>query len=234
MTSAARLLRTPERRQANHGEVLAHRDARPCSRGETRAPPANAISPEVGHELHEAFCRSQDDPELCVAILTGQGRFFSAGWDLKEMAQTDPGEANNAVMNDPGGFAGITEPWDLHKPFISTDNSSPSAAVRDGAGGRHRSLRGHGGILPAGVQRGCVGDAGAIQRLPRKFPYNVAVELLLTGRRMGARRRPCAGLRACSAPGTRADDQARERWPTARRLPCGPCSRCSRLSTTCR
>lgn len=34
------------------------------------------------------------------------------------------------------------------------------------------------------MQRGFVADAGGVQRLPRRVPYNVAIELLLTGRRM--------------------------------------------------
>ena len=151
-------------------------------------PPANAITPEVGHELHEVFCRLRDDPELRVGILTGHGRFFSAGWDLKQVAQaTDPGAANDAVMNEPGGFAGITELWDLHKPFIAAVNGIAFG------GGFEIALAADVVVcsdtaefcLPE-MQRGFVGDAGAIQRLPRKFPYNVAVELLLTGRRMGA------------------------------------------------
>ena len=49
-------------------------------------PPANAITPEVGQELHEVFFRLRDDPELRVGNLTGHGRFFSAGWDLKQVA----------------------------------------------------------------------------------------------------------------------------------------------------
>ena len=36
-------------------------------------PKANAITPEVGAELHQAFCELRDDPELRVAILTGAG-----------------------------------------------------------------------------------------------------------------------------------------------------------------
>ena len=151
-------------------------------------PPANAITPEVGRELHAAFARLRDDPELRVGILTGHGRFFSAGWDLKEVAQaTDPGEVNDAVMNEPGGFAGITEFWDLGKPFIAAVNG---LAV---GGGFEIALAADVVIcsdtaefaLPE-MQRGFVADAGAIQRLPRKLPYNVAVELLLTGRRMSA------------------------------------------------
>jgi crotonobetainyl-CoA hydratase len=36
------------------------------------------------------------------------------------------------------------------------------------------------------VQRGFLPDVGGLQHLPRKLPYNVAMELLLTGRRMPA------------------------------------------------
>ena len=151
-------------------------------------PPANAITPEVGRELNAAFSRLRDDPELRVAILTGgSGRFFSAGWDLKEVAkETDPGEANDAIMNQPGGFAGILEMWDLNKPFIAAVNG---LAVGGGfeiamAADIVVCVENAEFALPE-MQRGFVPDAGAIQRLPRKLPYNVAVELMLTGRRMG-------------------------------------------------
>ena len=72
-------------------------------------PPANAITPAVGKELHQVFTELRDDPALRVAILTGAGdRIFSGGWDLKDVAkQTDPGLTNNSIMNEPGGFAGI-------------------------------------------------------------------------------------------------------------------------------
>jgi len=153
-------------------------------------PKANAITPEVGAELHRAFCELRDDSELRAAILTGAGeRIFCAGWDLKEVAlHDDPGEANDATMNAPGGFAGFTEMWDIHKPIIVAINGS---AV---GGGFEMALAADIVLavpeaefaLPE-MQRGFVPDAGAIQRLPRKFPYNIAVELMLTGRKMSAR-----------------------------------------------
>jgi crotonobetainyl-CoA hydratase len=175
-------------------------------------PPANAITPEVGRELHDAFCRLRDDLELRVGILTGHGRFFSAGWDLKQVAQaTDPGEVNDAVMNEPGGFAGITEMWDLHKPFIAAVNGIAFG------GGFEMALAADIVVcadtaefcLPE-MQRGFVGDAGAIQRLPRKFPYNVAVELLLTGRRMGAQEAVRWGFAHTSLPQAELMNKARE------------------------
>ncbi|CAN5455808.1 crotonobetainyl-CoA hydratase [soil metagenome] len=150
-------------------------------------PPANAITPGVGKELNHAFTELRDNPELRVAILTGSGdRIFSGGWDLKEVAQqTDPAATNDAVMNAPGGFAGFTELWDRTKPLIAAVNGF---AVGGGfemllAADIVIAVEGTEFILPE-MQRGFVPDAGAVQRLPRKIPYNVAVEFMLTGRRM--------------------------------------------------
>ena len=153
-------------------------------------PPANAITPEVSAELHRAFCELRDDPALHVAILTGAGdRIFCAGWDLKHVAShEDSASANDSTMNAPGGFGGFTEIWDIHKPVIAAINGM---AVGGGfemamAADIVIAVEEAEFMLPE-MQRGFVPDAGAVQRLPRKLPYNVAVELMLTGRRMGAR-----------------------------------------------
>ncbi len=54
--------------------------------------------------------------QLRVAIITGAGeKFFSAGWDLKAAAE---GEAPDADFG-PGGFAGLTEIFNLDKPVIA-------------------------------------------------------------------------------------------------------------------
>lgn len=160
-------------------------------------PPANAITPEVSDELHEAYCVLRDDPRLRVGIVTGAGeRIFCAGWDLKEVARaTDPAVVNDAVMNKPGGFAGVTEFWDLQKPVIAAVNG---AAV---GGGFEIALAAdliiaaeHAHFALPEMARGFVPDAGALQRLPRRVPYNVAMELLLTGRRMDAREAAHWGL----------------------------------------
>jgi hypothetical protein len=45
-------------------------------------PKANAINVPTSLALYAAFARLQDDPALRVGIITGTGRFFSAGWDL--------------------------------------------------------------------------------------------------------------------------------------------------------
>ncbi|MGE0750549.1 MAG: enoyl-CoA hydratase-related protein [Variibacter sp.] len=176
-------------------------------------PPVNAITPEVGHELHRAFCEFRDTPELRAAILTATGdRIFCAGWDLKEVAQhVDPATANDATMNEPGGFGGFTELWDIKKPIIAAINGF---AVGGGfemmlaadivVAAEHVEFQ-----LPE-MQRGFVPDAGAVQRLPRKVPYNVAVEWMLTGRRVSAREAERWGLVNFLVPKSELMTKARE------------------------
>lgn len=152
-------------------------------------PPVNAITQAVGSEMYEALRELRDNDALKVGIITGAGnRAFSAGWDLKEVAAADdPAAVNDDVMERPGGFAGITEVWDLNKPLIAAVNAT---AV---GGGFEIALACDIIIAVENVEfylpemeRGFVPDAGAVQRLPRLLPYNVAIDMLLTGRRLGA------------------------------------------------
>lgn len=153
-------------------------------------PKVNAIDLATSRELGEAFVTLRDDPELRVGILTGAGeKIFSAGWDLKSLndgdAQLDEWwESEDASL---GGFAGITEMWDLKKPVIAALNGLCIGGGLELAvacdliiAAEHVEF-----ALPE-MPLGIVPDAGAIQRLPRRIPYNIAMEMLLMGRRMPA------------------------------------------------
>ena len=87
-------------------------------------PKANAIDLPTSQALGEAFVTLRDDPDLSVGIITGGGdRIFSAGWDLKALNQGEM-QCDNWWEDDygPGGFAGLTEFWDLNKPVIGALN----------------------------------------------------------------------------------------------------------------
>lgn len=154
-------------------------------------PPANAINRATSRAIHAALRQLQEDPDLRVAVVAGAGeRIFSAGWDLKEVAEPgfDPALDSDPVLgHGPGGFAGIVEYHGLLKPVIAAVNG---AAV----GGGFEIALACDVILAADnaffqlpeMQRGFLADSGAVQRLPRRLPYNVAVEMLLSGRRMDA------------------------------------------------
>ena len=153
-------------------------------------PKVNAIDTSTSRALGEAFVTFRDDPELRVAILTGAGeKCFSAGWDLKSLDSGDT-QLDNWWENEDaslGGFAGITEMWDLNKPVIAALNG---LAI---GGGLEIAVACDLIIAADTVQfalpelpLGIIPDAGAIQRLPKRIPYNIAMEMLLLGRWVSA------------------------------------------------
>jgi crotonobetainyl-CoA hydratase len=153
-------------------------------------PPANAIDAATSRELNDAFAGVGADPSVRCAIVTGSGeRFFSAGWDLKAAA------AGEDEDDGPGGFAGLTERFDLPTPVIAAVNGM---AVGGGfelalASDLVVAVPSAEFFLPE-VNLGFVADAGGILRLPARLPRAVAMEMLLTGRRMGAEEAERRGL----------------------------------------
>lgn len=153
-------------------------------------PKANAIDAATSRALGDAFAQFRDDPDARVAIVTAAGeKFFSAGWDLKAAAS---GEAQDYGV---GGFAGLTELFDLTKPVIAAVNGM---AVGGGfelvlaadlvVAANHAEF-----FLPeTGI--GIIPDAGGVLRLPRRLPRAIAMEMLLTGRRMPAAEAASHGL----------------------------------------
>ncbi len=159
-------------------------------------PPANAINPGVSMAIYEALSMLQEDDDLRVGIITGSGeRIFSAGWDLKEIAAFDNNEdAVNSAFACPGGFAGISEFWGLKKPVIAAINGMAVGGGFEIALATDLVIAAdHAEFFLPEMQRGFLPDVGAIQILPRRVPYNVAMDLLYTGRRMGAAGGPTVG-----------------------------------------
>lgn len=146
-------------------------------------PKANAIDVATSLELFAAFKTLNDDPALRVGVITGTGRFFSAGWDL---GAANDGEAVDAD-HGPGGFAGLTEYFSLTKPVIAAVNG---LAV---GGGFELALAAD--LIVASdtarfwlpeAQLGMLPDSGGLLRLPKAIPARLAREMILTGRRMDA------------------------------------------------
>lgn len=146
-------------------------------------PKANAIDAATSRELGRVFADFRDDQNLRVAILTGAGeKFFSAGWDLNAAAEGEAIDGDYGV----GGFGGIAELPDLNKPVI--------AAVNGMAVGGGFELALACDLIVASDKAqfflpeifvGVLADAASI-RLPKRIPHAIAMEMLLTGRRMNA------------------------------------------------
>ena len=176
-------------------------------------PKVNAIDYQLSRKINDAVVKLRDDPELRVGLLTAAGdRVFSAGWDLKAVNRGEQqlDEWWEADSDLPGGFAGLTEMWDLNKPVIAAVNG---LAVGGGfelvmacdliVAAEHVEF-----ALPE-MPLGIVPDAGAIQRMPRCIPYNVALEMLLLGRRMTAAEAARYGLVNLVVPGSELLQRAR-------------------------
>ena len=153
-------------------------------------PKVNAIDQVMSRELGAAFARLRDDPDLRVGIITAEGqKIFSAGWDLKAV---DSGEMSldnwweDGDYGD-GGFAGLTENWNLNKPVIAALNGLTIGGGFEIAMGCDLLIAAdHVEFSLPELPLGIVPDAGALQRLARRLPHNIAMEMFLLGRRMSA------------------------------------------------
>ena len=141
-------------------------------------PKANAIDMATSRLMGETFARFRDDPSQRVAVLTGSGRFFSAGWDLKAAAAGERPDSDYGI----GGFGGLQELPNLNKPVIAAVNGICVGGGFEIALSCDLILASSEArfALPE-IRSGTVADAATI-KLPRRIPYHVAMDLLLTGR----------------------------------------------------
>jgi crotonobetainyl-CoA hydratase len=154
-------------------------------------PRANAIDAATSRIMGDMFAGFRDDDALRVAILTATGdRFFCPGWDLKAAAAGEPPDADYGV----GGFGGLQQLPGLNKPVIGAINGLAFG------GGFEIALScdllivaEHATFALPEINSGTVADAASI-KLPRRIPFHVAMDLLLTGRRIDAREAKQWGL----------------------------------------
>ena len=179
-------------------------------------PKANAIDLATSRIMGDVFRDFRDDPDLRVAILTGGGeKFFCPGWDLKAAADGDAVDGDYGV----GGFGGLQELRDMNKPVVAAVNGIACG------GGFELALSADlivavdtaSFALPE-ITAGTLADAATV-KLPKRIPYHVAMDLLLTGRWMDAEEAMRWGLIRDVVPAEQLLDKA---WEIARLLASGP------------
>ena len=153
-------------------------------------PPVNAINLTLSRQMYDAFKRLNEDDSLRVGLLYSEGNaknIFSAGWDLKAFAAGESQNDETGFDLGPGGLGGLPEYFGLYKPVV--------VAVAGGAIGGGFELALGGDVIVSSedayfwlpeMQRGFLPDGGAIQKLHHRIPFNVTMELILTGRKMFA------------------------------------------------
>jgi len=158
--------------QRREGDVLVLTLNRPGSR--------NAINLALAHAIAAAMEAFDGSDELRVAVLTGAGKSFCSGMDLKGFS-----EGESPFLPE-RGFAGLTQRPPA-KPLIAAVEGFAVAggceialacdlivAAEDARFG-----------LPE-VKRGLIASAGGLLRMPQRIPYQLAMEMALTGESLGA------------------------------------------------
>ncbi|SPH19539.1 Carnitinyl-CoA dehydratase [Ascidiaceihabitans donghaensis] len=179
-------------------------------------PKANAIDLKTSVIMGQVFADFRDDPELRVAIITGGGdKFFCPGWDLKAAADGDEVDGDYGV----GGFGGLQELRDLNKPVIAAVNGICCGGGLELALSADMILAAdHASFALPEIRSGTVADAASV-KLPKRIPYHIAMELLLTGRWFDPEEANRWGIVNEILPGDQLMDRA---WELARLLASGP------------
>lgn len=146
----------------------------------------NAIDPKAEADLQEVWARIEQDPGIRVVVLTGVGdRAFSVGADMS--GDDGPSGLEYWATPRPGGFGGIALRTTLDVPVIARVNGYA-------LGGGMEMVLGCDLIVASdhaqfGLPEARVGRLpldGGLTLLPRRLPHVLAMELLLTGKRISA------------------------------------------------
>jgi enoyl-CoA hydratase len=142
----------------------------------------NAIDLALAEGLAAALDELDEDGSLGVGVLTGAGKGFCAGMDLKAFVTGErPWVADR-------GFAGIVRRGPA-KPLIAAIEGFAVAGGLEVALACDLIVAARGAKLGIPeVKRSLVAAGGALLRLPRRIPYHVAMELALTGEPIPAER----------------------------------------------
>ena len=135
----------------------------------------NAVNAALAHGLGAALDALDAEADVTVGVLTGAGKGFSAGMDLKAFV------AGESPRVEGRGFAGIVQ-RSARKPLIAAIEGFAVAGGLEIAlacdlvvASREARL----GIPEA--KRSLVAAGGALRRLPQRVPLGVALEMALTG-----------------------------------------------------
>ncbi|MEA2643205.1 MAG: enoyl-CoA hydratase [Chloroflexota bacterium] len=150
----------------------------------------NAVNADTAEQLASCFRRFADDENLSVAVLTGAGNTFCAGFDLKAVAAGEP----NRLLEEGDGPMGPTR-LELGKPVIAAIEGFAVAGGLELALWCDLRVAARDATLGVFNRRFGVPliDLGTI-RLPRLIGHGRAADLILTGRAVRADEALAIGL----------------------------------------
>ena len=145
----------------------------------------NAITPEMLTQLNDELKIADDDPETRVVVLTGNGRGFCSGLDLKQAAA---GEGITGRLNQAGSRHYSTREictvtmQRMDKPVIAAINGATAGYGLDLALGCDMRLISHSAtIIPGFARMGIIPESGGTWYLPRLIGWAKACEISMLG-----------------------------------------------------
>jgi enoyl-CoA hydratase/carnithine racemase len=157
-------------------------------------PPANALSRAVLDELDRIIAGLDQDREVRAVVITGSGKMFAAGADIKEIAEIESGKTGELLSAR--GQAVMNRIERMNKVVIAAVNGLFCLG-----GGLELAMACHlriaGGRVRLGfpeIRLGIMPGFGGTQRLPRLVGAAKALELILTGDRIKAKEAVELGL----------------------------------------
>ncbi|MPY93206.1 MAG: enoyl-CoA hydratase/isomerase family protein [Acidimicrobiia bacterium] len=173
----------------------------------------NAVNGELRVDLNAAFAQFRDEEDAWVAIITGRGRAFCAGADLKDSAGS-VGEFAGTYWEKPT-LNSFESGWEIFKPVIAAVNGyclGYGLTLVTWCDFVIASDRAEFGLPEVGL-----GSPAAVAalRLPERVGWQYAMDLLLTGDRIDAERAKEIGLAGWVVPH---DELMAEAKRLARRL----------------
>jgi len=142
-------------------------------------PPVNALGTRLLADLDRRLAELGSDPKVRAVVVTGEGQYFSAGADVKEMATMDLAEAPAVARRGLAVYARLAA---LRAPVIAAINGLALGGGLELALACDLRLAGESAKLGAPeVTLGLIPAYGGTQRLPRLVGVAKAKELIFTG-----------------------------------------------------
>ena len=156
-------------------------------------PPANTLTPELLAELSTTFDQVAKDEAVKVVVLTGTGRFFIAGADIRVLASIASSKEGEAMALQ--GQAILDRIEEVGKPVIAAINGICLGGGLELAMCCHIRLAAEGSRLgQPEINLGIMPGFGGTQRLARIIGQSKAMELILTGEPISAQEAKTIGL----------------------------------------
>ncbi|HYU17758.1 MAG TPA: enoyl-CoA hydratase-related protein [Chloroflexota bacterium] len=164
----------------------------------------NAFNPQMGRELSDALRAAGRDDEVRALVITGSGKAFCSGQDLKmvdeAMSEASPPNFAELIRQHYTGL--ILAMRRLEKPIVAAVNGvAAGAGMSLALASDLRIASDSATFLQAFVNIGLVPDSGSMYFLPRLVGLSKALELCLLGERVSAEEALRIGLVNRVVPG---------------------------------